>query len=782
LLCYAGILQGTGCEGVIEAEPQTTVLEKLAARRRTLLLGGLALAATAVLATGIVYYKKYAGIVDRRLHDGRWKAPSRLYARKLVLRPGLTLAPRHLVRFLEGLHYHRTSGAPTAPGSFSAGDDSVTYFPRDPEAADEPIQVRFHDERIGSVRGARSRRWYESQALEPQLVTFLLDEDRVRKNVVRYDELPAHLVQAVVAIEDRRFFNHGGLDPVGIVRAVARNIQAEGYAQGGSTITQQLARNSFLKPEKTLRRKLQEALLSFVLERRLEKSDILELYLNEIYFGQVSSFNILGVGQAARTFFDKDVQELTVGEAALLAGMIQSPNPYNPYRHREAARARRDQVLEAMVEMGVLDRDVAAAARAEPLPTRAPTLDEVDAPYYVELVKEQLERRYDARDLARRNLRVQTALDLRLQAIAEDVIEEGLAALERRAPHFTKSPLQGCLIALEPRTGAIVALVGGRSYKTSPYNRARLARRQPGSAFKPFVYLAAFESTFEAGRPAVTPATIFEDVPSTFLFEQEEYTPRNNDGRYLGPVTPRRALASSLNVATVKVAERVGYGAVADLWSKKLGIGARIKPYPALALGSFEATPLELATAYNVLANGGLKVEPVTVVEVVDEKDRTVDEVQEPPRPVVHAAAAYIVTDMMRSVIDEGTAYPVRELGFTPEAAGKTGTTNGSRDAWFIGFTPDLLCVVWIGFDDNTSLDLPASEAALPVWVEFMKRALAGTKASRFPAPPPGVVVRWIDRYTGLLASAGCPGRREAFIAGTEPRASCPVHHDSAEF
>ena len=759
------------------------VLQWLGRHRWPVLASLLAAFVVVDVSLAVHYYRKYAGIVDRRLTDGRWKGPSRLYARPVVLRPGLALKPPQLVRFLDGLKYEPKGDGPWGPGRFEADHGSVSFFPRQrAEAAREPLIVSFSSDRVSSIRGLGTRKRYESQALAPQLLTFLLDENRDRKHVVRYAELPDHLVKAVLAIEDRRFLRHHGIDPVRIAGAAARNIEAESYAQGGSTITQQLIRISFLHAEKTLKRKVQEALMALILERRVGKRDILELYLNDVYLGQVASFNVYGVGQGARTYFGKEVAELTVAESALLAGMIQSPNPYNPYRHPEDARARRDQVLRAMREVGYLTPAQAEEVLAEPLRVSPPILDPLEAPYFVDLAKAQLESRYRPRDLARRNLTIQTSLDLPLQALAEEVLERGLEEQELYLGRRGDGPLQGALIAIEPRTGAVRALVGGRSYKTSPYNRALLAKRQPGSVFKPFVYLAAFEATFrDPTRPAITPATLFEDVPSTFFYDDTEYAPRNNDGRYMGHVTSRKALASSLNVATVKVAERVGYEAVTELWTETLGMGSRIRPYPSVALGSFETTPLELAGAYNVLANGGVKVEPTTAAAVLDEDGRPVpSDGPVEPRRVVHEEAAFLVTDMLRSVIIEGTGHPVRQLGFLADAAGKTGTTNGAKDAWFAGYTPELLCVVWVGFDDNAPLDRPASEVALPIWVEFMKAALAGTNPGRFEPPREGVVRRSIDRYSGLLATADCPPRWEVFIAGTEPRRYCPLHHEQA--
>jgi penicillin-binding protein 1B len=459
--------------------------------------------------------------------------------------------------------------------------------------------------------------------------------------------------------------------------------------------------------------------------------------------------------------------------------MIQSPNPYNPFRHVKRATERRNEVVRAMQDAGFIDTPTMELALAAPLLVEQPSVDTADAPYFVDLVRRQLGQRYDAKDLTTQNLSIYTTLDLHLQRLAQQALERGLDRVQEIIKKRTTATVQGSLIALEPASGKVVALVGGRSYGRSQYNRVMEARRQPGSTFKPFVYLAAFEATFDdPSLPPITPATVVEDTPSVFFYEDKEYIPTNYEDEYHGLVTLRRALAMSMNVATVKVAEMVGYDKVADVWSKKLGIGAPIQPYPAVALGSFEATPFEMATAYNVLANEGLKVEPVTLLRVADEQGRVIEQHHAAvPERVVRAESAFLVTDMLRSVLNEGTGASARALGFSADAAGKTGTTNDYRDAWFAGFTPDLLCVVWVGFDDNTPVGLSGTRAALPIWVDFMKAALGGRPPTPFAAPPEGVVFVDIDQETGLLARPGCPKTRaEAFVAGTEPREPCGVH------
>jgi penicillin-binding protein 1B len=734
----------------------------------------------------VYHYLRMSVLVEQRLRGEKGRLPSRVYARPLVLRPGLVLSPDGLVKVLNGLRYAQKDAAPGEAGQFAVSASGVSLFPRPVDSgATEALLVSFATDkqgttRIKEIRGEVSKKRWAEQALEPELVTYLFDADREKRRRVRYEELPDHLVKAVLAIEDRRFFSHPGLDPIRLVAAVVRNVRSDSpIPHGGSTITQQLCKNFFLTPERSYRRKAQEALLAFVLERRATKQEILELYLNDVYLGQSGSFSVNGVGEAARTYFRKDVANLTLPESALIAGMIQSPNPYNPFRHEKRATDRRNEVIRAMEDAGFIDRATMEAALAEPLLVERPSVETADAPYFVDLVRRQLAQRYDTRDLTTQNLSIYTSLDLHLQGLAQQALERGLERVQELIKKRTTATVQGSLIALEPSSGKVVALAGGRSYGRSQYNRAVEARRQPGSTFKPFVYLAAFEATFDdPSLPPITPATVVDDEPSVFFYEDKEYIPTNYEDEYHGPVTLRRALALSMNVATVKVAEMIGYERVAELWAKKLRIGAPIRPFPAIALGSFEATPFEMATAYNVLANGGQRVEPVTLLQVADDRGRVIEQHRPAvPERVVREEAAFLVTDMLRSVLNEGTAASARGLGFAADAAGKTGTTNDYRDAWFAGFTPDLLCVVWIGFDDNTPVGLSGTRAALPVWVDFMKAALGGRKPTPFPPPPEGIVFVDVDRDTGLLARPGCPrARSEAFIAGTEPREPCGAH------
>ena len=569
---------------------------------------------------------------------------------------------------------------------------------------------------------------------------------------MRFEELPDHLVKAVLAIEDRRFFSHPGVDPIALAAAVLRNLRTDSsIPYGASTLTQQLCKNFFLTSvdergyktaERSYRRKAQEALLAFVLERRASKQEILELYLNGVYLGQSGSFGVNGVGEAARIYFRKDVANLTLPESALLAGMIQSPNPYNPFRHEKRATERRNEVVRTMQDAGFIDTADDGGGAARPAPRRASRASTTtDAPYFVDLVRQQLGQRYDAKDLTTQNLSIYTTLDLHLQGLAQRALERGLDRVQELIRKRTTAPVQGSLIAIEPASGKVVALVGGRSYGRSQYNRVMQARRQPGSTFKPFVYLAAFEATFDdPSLPPITPATVVEDAPAVFFYEDKEYIPTNYEDEYHGMVTLRRALAMSMNVATVKVAEMVGYDKVADLWSNKLGIGAPIQPYPAVALGSFEATPFELATAYNVLANGGLKVEPVTILQVADEKGRVLEQHRAAvPERVVREESAFLVTDMLRSVLNEGTAASAAGPGLHRGGRGQDGHHERLPRRLVRRASRPTSCASCGSASTTTRpVGLSGTRAALPIWVDFMKVALGGRKPTPLPAAARG--------------------------------------------
>jgi penicillin-binding protein 1B len=618
--------------------------------------------------------------------------------------------------------------------------------------------------------------------LEGEILTGGADQSGEEHRPVRLDDVPKVLVRAVLAAEDHRFLDHPGLDVRSLTRAAWANIRAGRIRQGGSTITQQLIKMRLLTPRRTLARKLQEAWLATLVEWRYSKRQILEAYLNEVYLGQRGGLAIRGVGAAARAYFAKEVHQLTVGEAALLAGMLCAPNTYSPAVNPERSRERRDAVLARMRELRMLDAGALAAAQREPVRTLVEPGPGQAAPYFADHVRQELERRLDERALLdARVTRVFTTLDPVLQRFAEDAVARGLDRLETHIARRTgsRAPLQAALVALDPRTGAIRALVGGRDYRTSQFNRAVHARRQPGSAFKPFVYLAALRA--RGGRPPLTVASRVDDAPVTLHVNRKPWTPRNDGGRYHGRVTVRRALEQSLNSATVRIAQAVSPALVMDT-ARSLGIAAPMAPVPALALGAFEVSPLELGYAYAAFANGGIRPAAATSIRSLARSDgrRVEPRGHDEDRSVISPAEAYVMTSLLAGAIRSGTGRPVLALGVPGEIAGKTGTTNDGRDAWFVGYSSRLLAVVWVGFDQDDAHGLAGAQAASPIWADFMKQALEALPAPPF-AVPAGITVVDLDPATGKWADASCPlVIREVFLTGTEPPA-CDEHRTVAD-
>ncbi|HET9372760.1 MAG TPA: PBP1A family penicillin-binding protein, partial [Vicinamibacterales bacterium] len=608
-----------------------------------------------------------------------------------------------------------------------------------------------------------------------------------KRRRVALESIPARMQEAVLAIEDRRFYYHPGLDPIRIVGAMLTNVFGDRpYLVGGSTITQQLSRNFFLTEQmvveqqtrqRSWRRKILEQCMAVILETRATKDEILELYLNDVYLGHRGSFALHGVAEASKIYFGKDVRNLTLSEAALIAGIIQSPSNHSPFNNPERARDRRNVVLNAMVDGGYITGDAAERAKQEPIAVVARAVDN-EAPYFVDYIGDVLDTGFPGIVAKPGALDIYTTLDLNLQRYAQDAVREGIAAVDKTLARRKRGQgnAQAALVALDPRSGEILAFIGGRSYNQSQFNRAISARRQIGSTFKPFVYLAAFEKAADDGAGDITPATLVQDEPTTWSYDDQEWTPRNYDGEYDGPITLRRALAMSRNVAAVKVAEQTGYDRVVSLWKRaKIGETDQVRPYPSVALGIVELTPLELAEAYTVFPGFGTIRKPRAIISV-SSGEESVKPKAERGTEVARATAAFLVTHMMRSVINEGTGAAVRGAGFAPDAAGKTGTTNDLRDAWFVGFTPELLTVVWVGLDDNKPLGLSGSQAALPIWTAFMKDALAGRSSPPFSVPD-GVSFVEIDRDTGQMATPTCPRMtNEAFLAGTEPLVACELH------
>ncbi len=717
-------------------------------------------------------WSSYAARIEARLQGETHPAP-RLFARQFELRPGMPISPGQLEARLNDVGYAQRAAVEDA-GQFSQTGTEIVIHPRDTTSG--PVVVAFSKGPVPTVArivNQSTQKPVGRLVLEPPLLTAYAGGDKRRFTPL--SAIPEHLRQAVLAIEDRRFYDHPGVDVIRCVAAIFTNLFGDRpYLVGGSTLTQQIVKNTFLTREQTMKRKMQEQFMALVLESRLSKDQIFELYLNDMVLGQRGPFAIHGVAEASRIFFGKDVRNVSLAEAALMAGLLQSPSRLSPFRNPERALERRNIVLGAMQEVGYITADDASEARTAPLEL-APRALENEAPYFVDYVTQLMDERFAGVLDSGDPVDVHTTIDLHLQRIAQEALAEGITTLDSRmAARRRRGQVQAALVAVDPRTGDILAMVGGRAYDQSQYNRAVTTRRQPGSIFKPFVYLAAFERMVADGGQTPTPATLVVDEPTTFMDGDRPYAPGNYQNEYDGPITLRRALAVSRNIVAIKVAEQTGYQRVADLWAR-VGVGTPAQPYPSIALGVFEASPLDIATAYTVFPNGG-RVRPLRAVTRLDQGGNVRDLPPAPSRAVARADTTFLVTNMMRAVMNEGTGTGARAQGFQRDAAGKSGTTNELRDAWFAGFTPDLITVVWVGFDDNQPVGLGGSQAALPIWTTFMRLASRGN--ATFPVPD-GVVMVDIDPVTGLLAGPFCPRRvSEAFLEGTEPVELCPDHRN----
>jgi penicillin-binding protein 1B len=759
-----------------KGKPRAALLRRLPPHWKRYAFFGIGIPLVLMSAVMAYYWVAFSRMIDARMSGEMTRTDPRVFARPFELHRGQALTQRQLIDRLNDLGYaHRPRSE--EPGEFTVGRDAMVLIPRDGDHKGQVVRLVFGGRppksteatRIDTIELPAAKKQTDRITLDAPLITALVADAREKRRDVPLQVIPKPMIEAVLAIEDRRFYEHPGIDPIGIAGAIFRNIFGnKAYLASGSTLTQQLVKNTFLTPEKTPKRKMTEWFMSVVLETRLTKDQILALYLNDVSLGQRGSFAIHGVAEASRLFFAKDIANVNAVEAATIAGVIQSPSRLSPFNNPDRAKDRRNVVLRAMVDAGFMASDAVERAVREPLGIVQRAL-ESEAPYFVDYISQELQSKYPSAG----TVDVYTTLDVHLQRVAQDALRDGLTRLDEVLARRKRRP-QAALIAVDPRTGEVLAFVGGRSYNQSQYNRAVSARRQPGSVFKPFVYLAAFEHAQAEGRTDLTPATVVLDEPTSFVFNAQTWTPRNYEDQYDGPITLRRALALSRNIAAAKVAESAGYEEVAALW-RRIGAGTPPRPYPAIALGVFEATPFEIATAYTLFPNGGT-IRPLTVISRLVSKGKDLALQQEKPRTVARPDTTFLVTNMMRSVINEGTGAGARAAGFALDAAGKSGTTNDLRDAWFVGFTPELLTVVWVGMDDNQPVGLSGTQAALPIWTAFMTRALAGHPNLSFSAPE-GITFVDIDRDTGKVAAPGCPRVfKEAFLAGTEPTEACQLH------
>ncbi|MBX7221850.1 MAG: PBP1A family penicillin-binding protein [Blastocatellia bacterium] len=750
--------------------------------RRVFLLGLVMLAGFVVF---MYFYLHFTAMIDAKLHGEVFVRASGIYAAPVRLTAATAFKKSEIVAHLDRLGYltpeksgDSNRGRYTLAGNIleitpsKDADGGGVHFPH--------VKIKFAGEKPVAFTDLDLKQELSECLLEPELLTSL-NKDREKRKIVEFKDLPKDLVHAITAVEDRRFFEHPGVDFRGLARAIYHNFTSQdGSQQGASTVTQQLVKNFFLTSERTLKRKLSEAFISILLETRMSKEEIFQMYCNEIYLGQDGSYSINGVGEAAKFYFNKDVINLTLPECAFLAAIIRGPGYYSPYQHADRALARRDKVLGDMLEMQYITQAQLEQTKKLDLQVRSKTSSSnADAPYFLDFLQAKLAEQGGDQALSQQSLRIYSTVDMELQRAADKAFRAGLEALEKGNKRIAaqSSQLQGALIAINPKTGEVLAMVGGRDYGKSQLNRAKDAHRQPGSVFKPVVYTSAIETALGGWSDLViTASSQFMDEKKQFFYgDGRVYEPDNYGEQYSNqPVTLRTALTKSLNVVAVQIAEKVGYDRVA-LTAAKLGL-PKPQPYPSIALGVGEATPLEVARAYTTFPNGGRYVEPIAFTKLVDANGRVVKTMEPQSREALSPQVACIMTNLLRGPIDRGTAARARSMGFTALAAGKTGT---SRDAWFAGFTPNLVCVVYVGFDDNSQLGITGGQAALPIWVDFMKRALAVRPelgGDTFPEPPDGLDKVKVELTTGLLSTEACPESiDEYFIRGTAPTQPCSL-------
>ncbi|HEY4381098.1 MAG TPA: transglycosylase domain-containing protein [Acidobacteriaceae bacterium] len=767
----------------------------------SLLRGVLIVALACLLLVAVVFgymYFKYEKIVDERLASGPiFASVSQVYAAPREVRVGQHLSITFIAQDLRRAgynanpqlgtftvtgnslqikpgpqSYHSTDGATITTAAGSTGDTGAS------SGGETTVQS------IVAENGAS----LAAYQLEPQLITALSeDKNRTKRRLVSYNEIPQNMVQAVLAIEDRRFFEHGGVNYVRTVKCAVQDILAHHMNCGASTLTQQLARGFFLTPDKTISRKVAELMITFQLEARFSKQQIFEDYANQVNIGRRGSFEINGFGEAAQAFFGKDLSQLDLAQCATIAGLIQIPSWRNPYIHPDRAIARRNVVLDAMVETGAVSAAQADRAKAEPLRLAAPNIDASEAPYFVDLVHDQLEKRIGDQELGHDSLRIYTSLDPDLQRAASDAVEAGMKNVDelvrkrhRKGDTNITYP-QVALVAINPHTGQILALVGGRNYGVSQLNHAT-AERPTGSIFKPFVYATAYNTSLN-GTPlgdegVFTAVTKLDDDPRTFMFDGKPYDPGNFErGEFPGMVTAATAIAYSLNIATIGLAQQVGYENVAAL-ARSAGV-TNARGTPSVAIGTYNATPIDMAGAYTVFANNGVHLKPWMLASVRNANGDIVADFAPEAKQVLDPRTAYLTQSLLQYTATYGTASAVRMHGFSAPAAGKTGT---SHDAWFAGYTSNLLCIIWVGNDDYTDIShglthsLQGADTAAPIWAEFMNRAIKLPQYSDMKqfGSVDGVQVIPIDKNTWLPADGSCPQDVSlAFLDGTIPGDTC---------
>ncbi len=686
------------------------------------------------------YWFEFSDRIDRRLLSGEVFTPSAgIYSAPKTLRTGEKITLPELVAYLKSAAYiEKNNRADASRSRYSVENGRLMIEPGitgilDGTKAFHALDVSFSKDgkSVAKILDTDVDAETNGTSLEPKQLSTIAAEGDGRRKTIKFNDLPPHLVKSITVTEDRAFFEHYGVNFRGIARALWKRYENEEDSplsnQGGSSITQQLVKNLLLTNDPTLERKVTEAYMSLIVETRLTKEEIFTLYANQIYLGQQSGVSIYGVGEASNVYFGKDVSQLTLAEAAFLAGIIRSPNRYNPYKNIEKVAERRNQVLDSMLEVGEIPEQQHAAARSAPLELNpvSSRKDLQGMPYFSNYAIEELPKIVSDPE-ALQHLRVYTSIDPDLQGLAYEMVSKRLEKLDKYFPKKPKGNLNAALVAIRPKTGEIVAMVGGRDYQENQFNRATNAERQPGSVFKPFVYAAALNSPYGSSSRLFTAASVLKDDKKVFGFGKDSYSPNNYGDTFSNTeITLRDALVKSKNVITVDLGMQVNIGTVMN-FATKAGMPQVDKAYPSMALGTSEATPLQVATAYTMFANLGDRTLPMPITKVTNGEGRTIAAPVPDRKNVLRPDVAYIMDDIMKDVINRGTAAEAQAWGFK-NVAGKTafaGKTGTSRDGWFVGFTPELVTVVYVGFDDGDDLGMKGSDSAMPIWADFMQAAL----------------------------------------------------------
>jgi penicillin-binding protein 1B len=768
------------------------LLGVLRSRITKVLLGVFAVVALVGTAIAGYYYVQFARMIDQKLARGPFQTTSLIFASPMRVAIGDAVRPEDIVAQLRRSGYDERRN--NRLGWYRLINDAVEVYPGPESYFDmEGGVIRFQDGRVSDIISLRDNTRRNRYQLEPELITHLSDDNREKRRLLEFKEIPPILVKAVISSEDKRFFEHAGFDPLRILKSALVDIKEGRYAQGSSTLTMQLARGLIGEYDKNWKRKATEAMITLHLESKLSKEEIFTYYANHIYMGRRGSYSIHGFGEAAQAYFGKSVGTLTIPEAAMIAGILNRPSYFNPYRYPDRVKKKRNLVLQLMRDNGYINDKQYRDAIAQDLRLTDEPMESADAPYFVDYVNRQLQEQFADIDFTEKSYRVYTSLDLRLQRFAVEAVNEGMklvdeqVARQRRWKGKKAPRAQVALVALDPETGAIRAMVGGRSYGETQLNRA-VALRQPGSVFKPFVYAAAFASAVDGNGEVLTPITVVDDEPTTFAMDTgQEYSPNNFGMKFTGAVTLREAMRRSLNIPAVKTAELAGLPNVVRT-ARAAGITSPLMATPSIALGSYEVTPVEMAGAYTVFPNLGERLSPHSIGLVRDDQGKVIFTYEPQKQYAMDPRVAYITLDVMRDVLQRGTGAGVRGRGFYLPAAGKTGS---SHDGWFSGFTSKLICVVWVGLDDNTDLKIEGGKSALPIWTLFMKKAHAlpdYQRVSDFPEPEGIVRTEVCPEAFKMNSPAYVPSEErlnkglpacyelesEVFVAGTQPMQAYP--------